>query len=113
LFSLFLASPLLLLLLLLLFLLSLCTYAVAHTNSRPTPVLFLFRFLRCAPNSEHKQSSEEEAKFVQEKADAVGDWRWSETRRRRGEEQTKKKKEPATAVAAGGCFHLNCGFLWR
>jgi hypothetical protein len=88
LFSLFLAS--LLLLLLLLFLLSLCTYAVAHTNSRPTPVLLLLlllllRFLRCAPNSEHKQSTEEEAKFLQEKAAAVGDWRWSETRRRRGE----------------------------
>jgi hypothetical protein len=85
LFSLFLAS---LLLLLLLFLLSLCTYAVAHTNSRPTPVLLLLlllRFLRCAPNSEHKQSTEEEAKFLQEKAAAVGDWRWSETRRRRGE----------------------------
>jgi len=85
LFSLFLAS------LLLLFLLSLCTYAVAHTNSRPTPVLLLLllllllRFLRCAPNSEHKQSTEEEAKFLQEKAAAVGDWRWSETRRRRGE----------------------------
>jgi hypothetical protein len=85
LFSLFLAS---LLLLLLLFLLSLCTYAVAHTNSRPTPVLLLLlllRFLRGAPNSEHKQSTEEEAKFLQEKAAAVGDWRWSETRRRRGE----------------------------
>jgi hypothetical protein len=111
LFSLFLASPLLLLL----FLLSLCTYAVAHTNSRPTPVLLLLllRFLRCAPNTEHKQSTEEEAKFLQEKAAAVGDWRWSEARRRRGEEQTKKKKEPATAVAAGSCFHLNCGFLWR
>jgi hypothetical protein len=66
LFSLFLASPLLLLL----FLLSLCTYAVAHTNSRPTPVSLLLlwlRFLRCAANSEHKQSTEEEAKFLQEK----------------------------------------------